>query len=394
MRSRLTPRDLLAESTAGLLQRPGRSVLTMLGTLLGIGSFVAVLGITASAGAQIDKRFTALAATEVRVEQAEQDLVFPLDARERLRQIDGVVDGGVYWPLPLRQPTISGAPGLPNQAAGLSLTAVDPGVLAAAHPTVRAGRLYDEFHQDRGERVAVLGAAAAQRLGVTRLEAHPAVLINDVPYTVIGIVSDVVRLPELLLGVAIPTSVALWLYGPPVERPARMLVETRVGAAKVVAEQIPLALRPDAPQLLRPIAPPDPQRLRGGVGSDLDTLFLMLAGISLVIGAVGIANTTFVSVLERTAEIGLRRSLGARPRHIAGQFLAESGALGTLGGLVGTSLGVAVVIAVALGNSWTAVLNPWTILHAPLGGTIVGLAAGLYPALRAARIEPVEALRR
>nr|BFE72346.1 hypothetical protein GCM10020092_056470 [Actinoplanes digitatis] len=120
----------------------------------------------------------------------------------------------------------------------------------------------------------------------------------------------------------------------------------------------------------------------------------MLAAITLTVGAVGIANTTLVAVLERTAEIGLRRALGARPRHIALQFLTESTAIGTLGGLLGTSLGVAVVVLSALLHQWTAILQPWAVVAAPLVGALVGLVAGVYPALRAAWVEPVEALRR
>ncbi|OXY88640.1 hypothetical protein BEK98_41070 [Streptomyces diastatochromogenes] len=108
----------------------------------------------------------------------------------------------------------------------------------------------------------------------------------------------------------------------------------------------------------------------------------------------GIASTTFVAVLERTAEIGLRRALGARARHIAAQFLTESTALGLIGGPVGTALAVAAVLVVALAKSWTAVLDPATVLPAPLLGAAVGLLAGLCPSVRAARVEPPEALRR
>lgn len=108
----------------------------------------------------------------------------------------------------------------------------------------------------------------------------------------------------------------------------------------------------------------------------LRSLFLLLAAVCLVIGAVGIANTTLVAVLERTGEIGLRRSLGARPAHIAGQFLSESTVLGTMGGLVGTGLGVLTVLAVTVARYWTAVTEPWTVVAAPFAGSLVGLLAG------------------
>jgi putative ABC transport system permease protein len=398
-RSRLSLRDLAGEAVSGILQRPGRSTLTMLGTVLGIGAMVGILGLTSTAGGQIDRRFTALAATEVTVEdvgadQISHEMSFPADASTRIRQIDGVVHGGVLWQLPLRHPEVSGVPELDTSGDGLTLYAAEPGALTALHPALSAGRLFDDFHAGRRERVAVLGSAAASRLGITRLDANPAVFINGSTYTVIGVIADLQRRPELLFSVILPASTALAAYGPPVDDPAKMVIETRLGAAKVVAEQAPLALRPDAPDRFRAVAPPDPQSLRGGVTGDLDVLFLLLAGITLIIGGVSIANTTFVAVLERTNEIGLRRSLGARPRHIAAHFLAESAVLGTLGGLVGTSLGVVLVVLVAVFQQWSAILQPWTVLPAPLVGTLVGVLAGLYPAIRAAKVEPVEALRR
>src|SRR5690606_897717 len=145
--------------------------------------------------------------------------------------------------------------------------------------------------------VAVLGAVAAAQLGIDNLAVQPAIVIDDVPFTVIGIIADVQRQPDTLFQVPIPRGTAEALWGPPdpSER-ARMLVETRVGAARVVADQAPLALRPDAPELLTPIPPPEPQSLRRGVADDLSVLFLLLAAVSLVIGAVGIANTTMVAV--------------------------------------------------------------------------------------------------
>jgi len=173
-----------------------------------------------------------------------------------------------------------------------------------------------------------------------------------------------------------------------------MLVSTRLGAAPQVAQEAALPLRADHPKYLRALPPPNPKALRNAVSSDLGQLFLLLSIVCLIIGAVGIANTTLVAVMERTSEIGLRRALGARARHITCQFLTESAALGLVGGIAGTSLGTAVVVGVSLHNAWTPVLDPTTIAPAPALGLATGLFAGLYASWRASRIQPVEALRR
>jgi putative ABC transport system permease protein len=170
-------------------------------------------------------------------------------------------------------------------------------------------------------------------------------------------------------------------------------IETEIGAVELVVRQAPRALSPSNPQLLRVAAPPDPETLRAGVENDLNALFLLLGGVSLLVGALGIANVTLVSVLERVGEIGLRRALGAARRHIAAQFLVESTVMGLLGGVVGASLGTLVVVAVSASRTWTPVLDPWMPLAAPLAGALIGLLSGTYPSLRAAAMEPVEALR-
>ncbi|MGH3443228.1 MAG: ABC transporter permease, partial [Nitriliruptorales bacterium] len=161
----------------------------------------------------------------------------------------------------------------------------------------------------------------------------------------------------------------------------------------LIARQAALALRPEAPSLLSVVPPPDPRDLKSGVASDVNALFLLLAALAVIVGALGIANTTLVAILERTAEIGLRRSLGARPRHIAAQFLAESSALGALGGLMGATCGAVTVVLVSWQRGWTAIMSSEYVLPGPVVGGLIGLLAGLYPALRAARIEPVDALR-
>ncbi|MFI7359222.1 ABC transporter permease [Streptomyces avidinii] len=399
--SALRPRDLVSEALAGTLQRPARSALTSIGTVLGVGTFVAILGLTATASSQIDDRFNALSATEVAVEDVARqknefvDLAFPKDADARVGALNGVRNAGVYWPVRLaetdtvRSAPVAAAPG----GRRIQVVAASSGVLRAAVPTLSEGRVYDTWHDSSSQRVAVIGAGVAGQLGITTLETHPAVFIGEEPFSVVGIVEDVERQADLLLSVVVPRSTAQEIWGPP-EGGAKMLVETEVGAAAQVAEEAPTALDPAHTGYFKAVPPPDPKALRTKVTGDLDQLFLLLAAICLLIGTVGIANTTLVAVMERTGEIGLRRALGARGRHITAQFLAESGALGALGGLVGTSLGTLTVVAVAVARDWTPVIHPATAALAPVIGLITGLLAGVYPSWRASRIQPVEALRR
>ncbi|MFJ2822913.1 ABC transporter permease [Streptomyces toxytricini] len=404
--SRLSARDLVSEALAGMLQRPARSALTGLGTVLGVGTFVAILGLTATASSQIDSRFNALTATEVGVRDtaggADPQLArqvpnaFPRDADNRAGALNGVTAAGVFWPVPLGEAaTVRSAPVAGADGERIPVVAASPGMLRAAGLTLGSGRAYDSFHDGRAEQVAVVGRAVAARLGITTLESRPAVFVGGHPFTVVGIADGAERKPDLLLSVVVPRGAAERLWGPPDNaQRARMLVVVQLGAARQVAAELPLALRPDHPEWMAAEPPPDPRGLRSGVTSDLDQLFLLLAAICLVIGAVGIANTTLVAVLERTGEIGLRRALGARGRHITAQFLAESAAQGAVGGLVGTTLGTLTVVGVSALRDWTPVMSPLTVAAAPLIGLVTGILAGLYPAWRASRTQPAEALRR
>ncbi|WP_407986286.1 ABC transporter permease [Kitasatospora sp. CMC57] len=392
----------MSEAVAGVLQRPGRSALTALGTVLGVGALIAVLGLTGTAAAQIDERFDELTATEVTVEdvatspEGTAPLAFPSDADTRMTALNGVTAAGVSWRVRLGpgQQIANGVTQAATVDSQAQLLAASPGLLAAAGPSLAEGRVFDTFHEQRAEHVAVLGAAAARRLGITSVYNRPAVFVDGTAFTVIGILSDVQRRPDLLMSVIVPRKAAERQWGQPTDDRARMLVTTRQGAATQIAGEAALALRPDHPQWLRAVPPPDPKTLRTGVKSDLGQLFLLLAGVCLFIGAVGIANTTLVAVMERTGEIGLRRALGARGRHITCQFLTESTLLGLLGGLVGAALGTVSIVAVSAAKEWTPVLPPAAVASAPLLGLLTGLVAGAYPAWRASRIAPVEALRR
>lgn len=401
VRPSLSPRDLIEEALASLTARPGRAVLTALGTVLGIAALVATLGLSKTAGNQIVGRFDALAATDIVVAPKAASAgrvvagrILPWDAEARAGRLNGVVAAGTLSDVELRGELVRSVPvndPVAQTEFQLPVKAASPGLFPAVRARLATGRLPDAGHSARADRVAVVGANVAEQLHVTRVEDQPAILLGDRLYTVIGVVSGVARQPSLLGSVIIPEGTATRDFG--LEGPGSVQVETRIGAASLIAGQLPLALSPNDPAQLKVNAPPEPRRVRAGVQSDLNALFLLLGAVSLLIGATGIANVTLVSVLERVGEIGLRRSLGAARRHIAGQFLLESTTLGLLGGVLGAALGTLVVVGVAASRTWTPVLEPWVPLGAPLLGGFIGLLSGIYPSARAAAMEPVEALR-
>jgi macrolide transport system ATP-binding/permease protein len=394
-------RDLLIEAGAGLLARPARVALTVLGTVVGIAALVATLGLSKTAGNQIVGRFSEVAATDVVVTPVPGAIggtaaatAIPWDAEARLRRLNGVVAAGTLAEVDVRGALVRSVPindPLGQTDVQLPVRAASPGLWRAVRARLTAGRLPDSGHSRRADRVAVLGANAARRLGISSLDHQPAIFIGDRLYQVAALVAEVGRQPSLLGSVTIPNGTARREYG--LAAPGSVQVETDIGAVEVVARQAPRALSPSAPELLRVAAPPDPATLRAGVENDLNALFLLLGGVSLFVGALGIANVTLVSVLERVGEIGLRRALGAARRDIAAQFLVESAVMGLLGGILGASLGTLVVVAVSASRAWTPVLDPWVPLAAPLAGMLVGLVSGAYPSLRAAAMEPVESLR-
>jgi ABC-type lipoprotein release transport system permease subunit len=398
-RPRLPLRDLLAEAGSGLMARPARVALTVLGTVVGVAALVATLGLSKTASNQIVGRFDAVASTDIVVSPARRGAntaasVLPFRVEDRLQRLNGVVAAGSLSDVDVGGQLTSSVPvndPLNQTAFQVPVKAASPGLWRAVRARLRTGRLPDAGHSARADRVVVLGPNAAERLNVSRVDQSPAVRLDDRLYLVIGILDSVERQPSLLGAMVMPEGTAAREYG--LRAPGLAQIETRVGATELIARQAPVALAPMQAAQLRVAAPPDPRELKGAVRNDLNALFVLLGGVSLLVGAIGIANVTLVSVLERVGEIGLRRALGAGRRHIAAQFLVESSAMGALGGIIGASIGTLVIVAISAARTWTPVLDPWIPLAAPLLGAVIGLVSGTYPALRAARMEPVDALR-
>jgi putative ABC transport system permease protein len=318
----------------------------------------------------------------------------PWDTEARLTRLNGVVAAGTLSVVNTRN-ALSRTSAVQDATAitefDIPVRAASPGLFAAVKTKLRTGRVFDAGNDMRADRVAVVGPGVAERLGLNRVDQQPAVFVGDRLYVVIGIIDDVLRQADLLDSIIIPNGTARLEYD--LAAPQLVAIDTSTGASQLIAKQAPITLDPNDPTRLRSSSAGGATKVKDEVSNDLSGLFLILGGVSLLVGAIGIANVTLVSVMERIGEIGLRRALGAGRRHIIAQFLTESTVLGLLGGAVGAALGVLVTVGISAVKQWTPVMDGRLPIAAPALGAVVGLVAGLYPAMRAASLQPVEALR-
>lgn len=400
---RYTFGDLLVEATADIGTRPARLAMTVAGTILGIGALVATLGFAQTAAGQIARQFDAVAATQVVVEPASARTAsgsevatstLPWDAADRVSRLVGVEAAALIGEADLGEETITAVPVNDPSAPAVAsppLVGATADVLAVTDARVVTGRMFDVGHDRRGDRVAVLGARAAERLGVNRVDSQPSIFVAGLAYAVIGIFDEPERRADLLDAVVVPISAAR--ADAALAGADELVIRIAPGAGPQVAEQATIALAPDAPDSFDVSAPAGRSDLSSSVQADVNVVFLILGAIVLLAGGLGIANVTMLTVMERTPEIGLRRALGATGRQIAAQFVVESIVIGLLGGLIGASLGVMAVVGVSLLQGWTPIVDPLVAVGGAVLGAVVGLVAGGIPARRAARIEPVTALR-
>lgn len=393
----LSLRELWRESYSSLVARPLRSVLTAAGTIIGVAALVAILGLASTANGQVSASFDQLAANTVTAKDTRPDdaetLPFPFSEESiaRARALNGVTGAGALY-TPITSDQVRGPSPLVPEPQTIPIVAASATIWEAVGASGFSGRGFDAALTDAP--VVVLGAGAAANLGIGGFVAPTAVEIGGRPFTVVGVLGDVERHHELRTAVIVPFGMAAQLWGDPTPTDdAELVVATRQGAATQVAKELVWAVSSGAPSAITVQEPPDPRSLRESVSGTLQGLLIGLGAVSLVIGTFGIANSTLVSVMERRTEIGLRRALGASKGDIARQVALESALLGVLGGLIGATVGMYAVIVVAMVKDWSPIVGLELLLIAPAIGALTGLAAGAYPAFRAAGIEPAQALR-
>ena len=388
--SRLLPADLLRVGSVGLRTRRLRAALSGLGIAIGIASMVAVLGISESSKADLlaalDRLGTNLLTVEPGQSFAGEDSELPETAGAMIGRADTVERASS---LKFLDQTVRRNDFIPEEeTGGIAVAAADPSLQRTLGAELRRGR----FLNDSTARypVVVLGSLAAQRLGIRRPGVN--VWLGERWFTVVGILRPVTLDADVDSSVLIGFPVAGRLFD--ADRSASTVYVRAVeGRVEEASNSLGPTANPERPEEVLVSRPSDALAAQAAAKSAFTSLFLGLGAVALLVGGVGIANVMVISVLERRSEVGLRRALGATRRHISAQFLAESLLLAALGGLAGTLLGSLVTAGYAQSQDWSAVVPPLALGGGIGAALAIGAVAGLYPALRAARLPPTEALR-
>jgi putative ABC transport system permease protein len=391
-REQLQLSDLARLSIVGLRTRKLRAGLSALGIAIGVAAIVAVLGISASSQAGLLDEINQLGTNLLTVSNGESftgaSTELPVTAPAMIARITGVQQvqstGAVTGANAYRSPYIaaSNTNSLTVQAASLSLLPVVATSVAQGHYLNAA---------TAQEPVAVLGAVAAQRLGIDRINPGERIWAGGQWLYVVGILRPAVLAPAIDSSVLVGYPAAEKYLGFD-GHPSTIYLRTQNSQVTTVDNLLAATANPENPNQVNVSQPSAALVAQADAQSALNGLFLGLGAVALLVGAVGVANIMIISVLERRSEIGLRRALGATRGHIRIQFLSEAVLLGLLGGAVGVALGVASTVVYAHTKGWSTVIPIEAWAGGIAASVIIGAVAGLIPALRAARLSPTQAL--
>jgi putative ABC transport system permease protein len=389
----LPPRELLATALHGLQTRKLRAALSALGIAIGIGAMVAVVGVSASSQAKllatIDSLGTNLLTASPGTTFGGNNEVLPDTAVAMIGHMQNVEDDVAVYQLSSQN--VLRTPFVPSeQTGGIGVDAAGENLPQVVGTSMASGHFLDDVSSRYPE--VVLGAEAAQVLQITQVGGHVMVYLGNTWFSVVGIMKPVILDSTLDSTAFISLPVAQRLFATQAN-PSEIYVRANVNDVIRVSNLLAATADPQNSSGVDISRPSDVLEARAAAKGQFTTLLLGLGAVALLVGAIGIANIMVISVLERRAEIGLRRALGATRRHISIQFLAESALLAALGGIVGLALGAGATAVYAVAQREPFVVPTYALVAAPAAGLVIGMLAGLYPAAKAARLSPTEALR-
>ncbi|MCG5219598.1 ABC transporter permease [Streptosporangium sp. KLBMP 9127] len=387
--ARMSPRDVLRVGAAGLRSRPTRVFLSALGIAIGIATMVAVIGISSSSREELLRQLDRLGTNLLTVEPGRTlfggDAKLPITSTEMVRRIAPVTSAAATGEL---DATVRRTDRVAKAiTSGITVRAADGELLTTLEGRVRTGKW---LNAATGRYPAVvLGSVSAQRLGISAVGGQ--VWIGDRWFTVVGVLDTLPLAPEIDRSALVGFDAAERYLGFD-GHPTMIYERSSDSAVNDVLAVLPRTVSPENPDEVDVSRPSDALTAKAAASGAFTNLMLGLGAVALLVGGVGVANTMVISVLERRKEIGLRRSLGATRGQVRVQFLAESLLLSALGGVAGAVLGGLATVAYAVSRGWPAVVPPWAIGGAICATLLIGAVAGLYPAMRAARLSPTEAL--
>jgi putative ABC transport system permease protein len=391
-RARLPPNEVFGVALQGLRTRKLRAALSALGIAIGIGAMVAVVGVSASAQANLIAEIDSLGTNLLTVSPGTNFLgnseVLPATSVPMIAHMANVerdaaiysVSENVYR---TRYVPAEETGGLGVDAAGDNLPQVVSTGLASGHFLTAVSNRFPQV---------VLGSAAAQNLQILRARGHVIVYLGSTWFTVIGILNPCLLDSSLdsEAFISLPVAERLFQVAP---NPTEIYARSTQSEVTQVSNLLPATASPQDPSSASVSRPSDVIEARAAAKGQFTTLLLGLGAVALLVGAIGIANIMVISVLERRGEIGLRRALGATRGHISVQFLSESALLAAIGGVAGLALGAGATEIYAAAKHEPFVIPLYALIASPCAGFLIGALAGLYPATKAARLSPTEALR-
>ncbi len=391
--ARLPPRELFGAALQGLRTRRLRAALSALGIAIGIGAMVAVVGVSASSQAQllaeIDALGTNLLTATPGTTFSGNNEILPSSS---VPMVGGMTyvnnDVAVYQ---VSSATVLRTPYVPAQeTGGIGVDAAGENLPQVLGVSMAAGHFLDSVSARYPE--VVLGAQAASVLQIESVGGHVEVYLGHRWFTVVGVLKPVLLDSSLdaTAFISLPVAERLFQVTP---NPSEIYLRANVDHVPSVAGLLAATADPQNASGVNVSRPSDALEARAAAKGQFTTLLLGLGAVALLVGAIGIANIMVISVLERRGEIGLRRALGATRRHVSLQFLTESALLAALGSVVGLGLGAGATEVYSIGQHEPFVVPLYALVAAPVSGLVIGALAGLYPAGKAARLSPTEALR-